>query len=47
MKLFKNFAASADAGRDLPGTFVYSRRLTARTFLIFLGKLHDGDVEVS
>jgi hypothetical protein len=36
MKLFKNFAAPADAGRDLT-PFVCSRRIVART-LLFLGK---------
>ena len=40
MKLFKNFAAFADAGS-------YSRRIIARTLSLFLGKAHDGDMEAS
>ena len=45
MKLFKNFAASADAGRDLPDPFVHSRQIIARILPLFLGKAHDGDKE--
>jgi hypothetical protein len=47
MKLFKNFAASPDAGSDLPDPFVYCRRIIARTLPLFLGKTHDGDMEAS
>lgn len=47
MKLFKNFAASANAGRDLPDPFVYTRRIIARTLPLFSGKAHDGAMEAS
>jgi hypothetical protein len=43
----KLFAASADAGRDLPDPFVYSRRIIARALPLFLGKAHDGVMEAS
>jgi hypothetical protein len=47
MKLFKNFVVSADAGRELPDPFVYSRRIIVRTLFLFLCKAHDGDMEAS
>lgn len=47
MKLFKNFAASVDTGRDLPDPFVYSRRIIARTLPLSLCKAQDGDLETS
>jgi hypothetical protein len=43
----KNFAATADADRDLPDPFIYSRRIIARTLPLFLGRAHDGDMEAS
>ena len=42
----KNFAASADADRDLPDPFIYSR-IIARTLPLILGRAHDGDMEAS
>jgi hypothetical protein len=47
MKLFKNFAASVEAGRELPDPFVHSRRIIVRTLPLLLGKAHDDDLEAS
>jgi hypothetical protein len=43
----KNFAASAEIGRDLPDPFIYSRRIIARTLPLIVGRAHDGIMEAS
>jgi hypothetical protein len=42
----KNFAAFADADRDLPDLFIYSR-IIARTLPLILVTAHDGAGEAS